>query len=142
MQDVRLNLMKGIFNEMMSNGSPEPLFRHLTEDIIYRITAPGRSKVRRLIKRMEAQLERAAEQDRARRGIVQLAAVLGVLAIHAVRSALSLAVRRMEEEARACGRPGGPDAPQPRAGMRGEARKALETLLARFMTFTRLDRPE
>lgn len=38
-----------------------------------------RGKVRRLIKRMEGQFELAAAPDRARRGIVQLAAVLGVL---------------------------------------------------------------
>jgi hypothetical protein len=38
-----------------------------------------RGKVRRLIKRMEHQFERATAADRARRGIVQLAAVLGVL---------------------------------------------------------------
>ncbi|MGK3982513.1 hypothetical protein WME99_05720 [Sorangium sp. So ce136] len=38
-----------------------------------------RGKVRRLIKRMEGQLELAAEPDRARRAVVQLAAVLGVL---------------------------------------------------------------
>ncbi|MFT3840768.1 MAG: phospholipase D family protein [Myxococcaceae bacterium] len=38
-----------------------------------------RGKVRRLIKRMEGQFELAASPDRARRGIVQLAAVLGVI---------------------------------------------------------------
>jgi hypothetical protein len=38
-----------------------------------------RGKVRRLIKRMEGQFELAAAPDRARRGIVQLAAVLGVV---------------------------------------------------------------
>jgi hypothetical protein len=38
-----------------------------------------RGKVRRLIKRMDGQFELAAEPDRARRGIVQLAAVLGVI---------------------------------------------------------------
>lgn len=38
-----------------------------------------RGKVRRLIKRMEGQFELAAAPDRARRGIVQLAAVLGVI---------------------------------------------------------------
>ena len=38
-----------------------------------------RGKVRRLIKRMGGQLELAAAPDRARRGIVQLAAVLGVI---------------------------------------------------------------
>lgn len=38
-----------------------------------------RGKVRRLVKRMVAQLERAAAPDHARRGIIQLAAVLGVL---------------------------------------------------------------
>ncbi len=38
-----------------------------------------RGKMRRLIKRMEGQLELATAPDRARRGIVQLAAVLGVL---------------------------------------------------------------
>ncbi|HWA72805.1 MAG TPA: phospholipase D family protein [Polyangiaceae bacterium] len=38
-----------------------------------------RGKVRRLMKRMEAQFELAAEPGRARRGIVQLAAVLGVV---------------------------------------------------------------
>ncbi len=36
-------------------------------------------KVRRLLKRMEGQLELAGEPDRARRGVVQLAAVLGVV---------------------------------------------------------------
>jgi hypothetical protein len=38
-----------------------------------------RAKVRRLIKRMEGQLELAASPGRARRGVVQLAAVLGVI---------------------------------------------------------------
>lgn len=38
-----------------------------------------RGKVRRLIKRMEGQLELATAPDRARRGVVQLAAVLGVI---------------------------------------------------------------
>lgn len=38
-----------------------------------------RGKVRRLIKRMEGQLELASAPDRARRGVVQLAAVLGVI---------------------------------------------------------------
>lgn len=38
-----------------------------------------RGKVRRLIKRMQEQFELAAAPDRARRGIVQLAAVLGVI---------------------------------------------------------------
>jgi hypothetical protein len=38
-----------------------------------------RGKVRRLVKRMEGQFELAASPDRARRGIVQLAAVLGVI---------------------------------------------------------------
>lgn len=38
-----------------------------------------RGKVRRLLKRMAGQLELAAEPDRARRGVVQLAAVLGVV---------------------------------------------------------------
>jgi hypothetical protein len=38
-----------------------------------------RGKVRRLIKRMEGQFELAAAPDRARRGVVQLAAVLGVI---------------------------------------------------------------
>lgn len=38
-----------------------------------------RGKVRRLIKRMEGQLDLASAPDRARRGIVQLAAVLGVI---------------------------------------------------------------
>src|SRR5690606_8733353 len=38
-----------------------------------------RGKVRRLIKRMEGQFKLAAAPDRARRGIVQLAAVLGVI---------------------------------------------------------------
>ena len=38
-----------------------------------------RSKVRRLIKRMEGQLKLATAPDRARRGVVQLAAVLGVV---------------------------------------------------------------
>lgn len=42
-----------------------------------------RSKIRRLIKRMEGQFELASAPDRARRGVVQLAAVLGV--IRAVR---------------------------------------------------------
>lgn len=36
-------------------------------------------KVRRLVKRMQGQLERAVEPERARRGVVQLAAVLGVV---------------------------------------------------------------
>lgn len=40
-----------------------------------------RGKVRRLIKRMEGQFELAKEPDRARRGIVQLATVLGVVRI-------------------------------------------------------------
>jgi hypothetical protein len=40
-----------------------------------------RGKVRRLIKRMEGQLELATAPDRARRAIVQLAAVLGVVRI-------------------------------------------------------------
>lgn len=38
-----------------------------------------RGKIRRLIKRMEEQFELVAAPDRARRGIVQLAAVLGVV---------------------------------------------------------------
>ncbi len=38
-----------------------------------------RGKVRRIIKRMEGQFDLAAAPDRARRGIVQLAAVLGVI---------------------------------------------------------------
>jgi hypothetical protein len=38
-----------------------------------------RGKVRRLIKRMEGQFELAAAPDRARRGVVQLAAVLGII---------------------------------------------------------------
>lgn len=38
-----------------------------------------RGKVRRIIKRMKGQFELAAAPDRARRGIVQLAAVLGVI---------------------------------------------------------------
>jgi hypothetical protein len=38
-----------------------------------------RSKVQRLIKRMQKQFERAAEPDRARRAVVQLAAVLGIV---------------------------------------------------------------
>jgi len=38
-----------------------------------------RGKVRRLIKRMDGQFELAAAPDRARRGVVQLAAVLGVI---------------------------------------------------------------
>lgn len=38
-----------------------------------------RGKVRRLIKRMEGQFELASAPDRARRGVVQLAAVLGVV---------------------------------------------------------------
>ena len=38
-----------------------------------------RGKVRRLIKRIEGQFELAAAPDRARRGVVQLAAVLGVI---------------------------------------------------------------
>jgi hypothetical protein len=38
-----------------------------------------RGKVRRLIKRMEGQFELATAPDRARRGVVQLAAVLGVI---------------------------------------------------------------
>ncbi len=38
-----------------------------------------RGKVRRLVKRMEGQFELAEAQNRARRGIVQLAAVLGVI---------------------------------------------------------------
>lgn len=42
-----------------------------------------RGKVRRLIKRMEGQFELAAAPDRAHRGIVQLAAVLGV--VHTLR---------------------------------------------------------
>jgi hypothetical protein len=42
-----------------------------------------RSKMRRLIRRMEGQIELAAEPDRARRGVVQLAAVLAV--VHTLR---------------------------------------------------------
>jgi hypothetical protein len=49
-----------------------------------------RGKVRRLIKRMEGQIVRAAEPDCAARGVVQLAAVLGVL------RALRLVERRAE----------------------------------------------
>jgi len=56
----------------------EPGAEHLGDER-HGLLLACRGKVRRLIKRMEGQFELAAAPDRARRGIVQLAAVLGVI---------------------------------------------------------------
>lgn len=62
-------------------GADEEEGGELTQEIpnLEAMARACRGKIRRLIKRMEGQLELAKAPDRARRGIVQLAAVLGVV---------------------------------------------------------------